>query len=604
MSENQSKSIAAADPGVRALFEAASVAVVGATEIQGKWGQLVLQHIIAGGYEGRVYPVNPKYESLYGLPCYPSVSALPEAPELAIIGVRADVVPTVVKECGDIGCSMVVVVTSGFRDAGSVGRRKEDDLVKLARSRGVRLLGPNGLGIYAARSRLYASVGLEIGSTIGGVSLVSQSGNVGVGLYREGARLGLGLHSFIGMGNQADVDFSDVLEYLRTDSSCTVVALYVEGIRSGPEFFSALRKCADQKPVLVLKGGVSSLGASAAQSHTGSLASDGRVFLDLVAQAGGCVISTLDELVSTSLMMSKVPHQRCSAVSILTDGGGYAVLAADECEQRGLRLARVSTDTQMDLSAVLPPYCTVGNPTDVGGDSDSNPGVFGECADLLLRDPGVEALLVTGILGGYDETFDATMESIEFEAAIRLLAAQRGSGKAVVVHSVWPVSASRALGALTEGGIPVLPSLAQSVRGLATLDRYAAHRSRRSTSRSSQAVLRRRIKRLVAPEEIGQYGEPNLYALMRQLGVSTPDFVVVSSLHDAEEAFEYLGAPVVVKAISTEYQHKSEIGGVQTNVFDADALGVCIPVNPTTRFGRFRSCDPVFSTTRRSGVTR
>jgi len=552
-----------------ALFRPRSVAIVGASEQSGKWGNLIVRHVLKH-FRGNVYPVNPRSTTIAGLPAFPSVRDLPEPPSLAVIGVPRDQVATIVEDCGHRGCRVAVIVTSGFADAGAAGRREQERLLHCAQTHGVRIVGPNCMGVYSAAAGLYASVALNPGPT-GGVAVLSQSGNVGVAMFEQFRRHGVGMHSFVGLGNQADVTASELIAELARDETCSVVSVYLEDVGDGRQLLEALVFCSRRKPVVVLRGGGEVSGAAAARSHTGSLATPARLSQQLFEEAGAIVVHDLDDLTTTALVLSCTPRRRTRRLAILTDGGGFGVLAADEVDRVGLRLANVGKATRAAIRGALPAYCSVDNPTDVGGDSDSNPSVFGTVGVALLADPGVDALLISGIVGGYGATFDPSFEEVERRVADSIVKASQEQGKAVVVQSVWSVDSAPVLEQFTRHGVPVVESLRCAVRALGHLDRYvewSSHWRRPPRGGHRPAAKRARDMGLFSGHT---FDEAEAYRLLVALGARVPDFSVVATETEAVVAAKRIGYPLVVKALVAS-AHKSEVGAVALWIVNEQAL--------------------------------
>lgn len=549
-----------------ALFRPQSVAIVGASNQPQKWGHIVMKNVLEGGFQGRVFPVNPKGGEVLGHTAYTSVRDIPEQVDLAFVGVAAKHIPGVVEDCGEAGCKVAVIVTSGFGEVGTEGQVQQDRIVDTARSAGLRIVGPNCMGVYAAETRLYASIGLDP-LRPGRVALISQSGNVGVALFRLGIELGMGFHSFIGVGNQADVGFHEYVEHVADDPECDVIALYLEGLQDGPAFFRAVRRCTPSKPVIVLRGGRSRRGSRATHSHTGTLATDARMFRGLLQQAGGVMATSLEELIAYTQILSAVPRKPSGRVAILTDGGGFGVVATDACEELGLELASPRPETQKRLRAHLPPYCSTGNPVDIGGDADSDPSLFATCLEICLEDPDVESMLVTGIFGGYRDVFADELNPSELGAGKRIPDIVRDAGKPTVVQSLWARADAPALQAVRSGGVPVLESLDLSVRGLAALNEYV-----RATRRLQGAAASSRPDKAGQSRPNGSLNEAEAYELLKAYDVEVAPFEVVDSPEEAVDAARRFGYPVVVKLLSATEAHKSEVGGVILDVHGDEAV--------------------------------
>lgn len=543
---------------LHALFRPRSIAIVGASSNPRKWGNIITRNILEAGFGGAVYPINPKGGEILGLPVYRRVADVPGEVDLAFVGIAAPHVPEVLEDCREAGCRVAVVVTSGFGETGPEGKARERELAERARAGGLRIVGPNCMGVYTAAADLYASIGLTP-LRKGSVALLSQSGNVGVALFRLGVQMGLGFHSFVGVGNQADIGFHEYLEYLARDDGCEVIALYLEGLNDPAAFMSAVERC--DKPVVVLKGGRTTRGQDATRSHTGSLATDDRIFRGLLRQAGGIYVTSFEELVVTCLVLSMAPASPVEGLVILTDGGGFGVLAVDRSQELELPLATLSDETRRALAEHLPPYCSTANPVDIGGDADSDPSLFATCTELLLQAPEVDALLVSSIFGGYRAVFAEELSPLEVEAGRRMADAARESGKPVLVQSLWARGdEAPALQPLREGSVPVVESLELGLRGLAHLRRLG-----RRLPRSSGEGTGRPPRR---PPVEGPLDEAALYSLLGDYGIPVPAHAVAESPEEAVRAAREIGYPVVVKLLDPEVTHKTEVGGVILGVRD------------------------------------
>ena len=378
------------------IFHPRSVAVVGASGTFGKWGNAILTNLLAGGFRGDVYPVNLRGGTLCGLPVLRSAAELPEGVELAIVTVPADRVAGVVEELALRGVRHAVIVSSGFREAGGDGPEREARLVARARELGLTLIGPNTMGIVNPHARLYAT-GAHVRPGPGETTLVSQSGNLGVQLLSFAQAQGLGIRAFCGTGNEAMTGVEDFVEALEADDRTRVVALYVEDVRDGRRFFEACRRLARKKPVVVLKGGRTGAGQRAAASHTGALAGDTAVFEAACRQAGAVWVTQPGDLLDVSAAFSALPLPRGNRVAVLTWGGGWGVVTADLCAEEGLHLPKPSPGVLEALDATLPPYWSRGNPVDLVGEAD--PELPGRALEVLLADPGIDAVIHLGLLG-------------------------------------------------------------------------------------------------------------------------------------------------------------------------------------------------------------
>ncbi len=380
-----------------AVFSPKSVAVVGASNDPTKWGGTILANMMSGGFPGALYPVNPRSESIFGLPAFPSLGDLPEVPDLVIVAVPARLVPEVIDECASLGVRAVVVISSGFSEVSAEGAALERTVAETCARHGIAMIGPNCMGVMSSWSRFYATGAVIMHPETGPGSFLSQSGNMGIQLMAaaEGRKGGIG--KFVGIGNEALFDATDLFEYFRTDSQTGVILAYLEGFSDGRRFMESARKASVQKPVIVLRAAVSDYGTKAALSHTGTMAGSSRVYEAVVRQSGIISTSDPDEFLDLAFSLSYMPLPRGRRVAVVTMGGGWGVLSADEVSRTGLELADLPQDVLDELSAVLPAYWSHGNPVDlVGAMSDFAPE---RAVEAVVRCDAVDAVIALGIVG-------------------------------------------------------------------------------------------------------------------------------------------------------------------------------------------------------------
>jgi len=349
------------DPKIREMLEPSAVAVIGASSRPGKIGYEVLKNIIEGGFEGDVYPVNPKGGEILGLKVYQSVLKLPKTPELAVVTTPAQAALKVVEECGVKGVKGAVIISAGFSEVGNYDLERR--LISIAKSYGVRIIGPNSAGVVNTSLNLYACLEFRVKS--GPISLISQSGAIGGVLFAYARASRIGFSKFISCGNSADVDESEVLAYLAGDEGTKVIALYMESVKRGRHLIEVAREASLIKPVIALKGGRSNAGIRAASSHTGSLASSYAVYAGAFRQAGIIQVEFLEDLFNSAKALSTQPPARGDRVAILTNSGGPGVLTTDACESLGLKVPEPSSELKSKLMSILPPICSVRNPIDL-----------------------------------------------------------------------------------------------------------------------------------------------------------------------------------------------------------------------------------------------
>jgi acyl-CoA synthetase (NDP forming) len=380
-----------------AVFSPRSVAIVGASNEATKWGGVILTNMMGGGYPGPIYPVNVRTDQVFGRKSYRSVADLPEVPDLVMIAVPARLVPEVVEECGRVGARAVVVISSGFSEVGEEGARLEREVAEIASRYRMAMVGPNCMGVMSSWSRFYATGAAIMRPLPGPASFISQSGNMGIQLMASAEQRQGGIGKFVGVGNEALFDATDLIDYFRRDPQTGLILGYIEGFDDGRRFMEAAREAVAEKPVIVLRAGTSEFGKRAAASHTGALAGSAKVFEAVVRQSG--VISTYDpdEFLDLAFSLSYLPVPRGKRVAVVTMGGGWGVISADEIARSGLQLASLGDDVIDELSEILPPFWSHANPVDLVGTSEE--GVAERAVEIVARCPDVDALIVLGVIG-------------------------------------------------------------------------------------------------------------------------------------------------------------------------------------------------------------
>lgn len=372
--------------GIHSIFYPESIAVIGASNNDAKWGGRIFKNI-ASDFKGQVYPVNPKEKRVQGVDSFPSVLDIPGEVEMAVIAVPAGSVLSVAEECGKKGIKGLVVVSAGFSEAGNV--ELEEKLVSIVRQYGMRMIGPNTLGIVNEPSRLNASV---IGRlpTRGPISFITQSGTLGLAIADWTIDMGLGLCKVISTGNKADIDDVDLIEYLKNDPSTGVIAMYTEGIENGREFIDAARRVA--KPIIAIKTGRSKRGAKAVFSHTGSIAGSDEIYSAAFKQAGILRVDTIDEVFDAALAFSCQPLPKGNNVAIVSNGGGASIVATDECEKLGINIVDLADETIKRIQGVIPHFASSSNPIDTAGTVSYR--IYSEVINALIDDTNVDAVIV------------------------------------------------------------------------------------------------------------------------------------------------------------------------------------------------------------------
>lgn len=549
------------------LFAPRSVAVIGASNRPGTVGTTLFRNILQAGFKGVAYPVNPTWPSVSGVHCYPDVASLPEVPDLAVVIVPAGLVPGVVEEVGRAGARGVVVISSGFREVGGTGVKLEEELVRIAARHRMSLVGPNCFGILNTDPAV--SLNATFSSSLpprGNIAFVSQSGALGAGIIQYGIAERIGFSRFISVGNRAGVDENDLLRSLAQDPATRVILLYVESLADGRRFLEAAREVTEEKPVLVIKSGRTPEGERAARSHTGSLAQSGRdqLYDSLFEQAGVIRSETIGDLFRTAKVFSTGVQLEGPRLAILTNSGGPGIVAADAAARHGLKLSTFSDAERSSIARLLSPSASVANPIDTT--ADTGLAQIRTVMRLLLRSPRVDGALVIMTPTG----------AFTSEAAARAILDGRGkSAKAVTACLFGVTDVSEAVTYLEEHGVPSFTFPEEAVEGLGSLARYRAWRTRPRTD-----VRAFRVDRPAARATIARARRAGLTVLpeyasreiLAAYGFRFPATRPVVSEEEAAHAAGEIGYPVVLKVVSPDVSHKTDVGGVLLNLRDAPAV--------------------------------
>ncbi len=550
------------------IFNAESVAIIGASRNETKRGYQAIRTLLDEKYEGKIYPVNPKEKSILGFKCYKSVTDIDEPIDVALVATPAKTLPSVLADCGKKGVKGAVVLAGGFGEIGSDGRKLEDEMVAAAKKHNIRLVGPNTSGMLNLKDNLNL-VGLK-DAPRGDIALLTQSGNMALTLITEAKiKSRKGFSYYVGVGNEADIKFHEYLEFFRQDPDTRAILMYVEGMRNGREFLQQAQKTTLEKPIILLKSGRSATGKRSAGSHTGALAGISEVAKGAFQRAGIVVIENSDELFPAAETLSSLPPIKNNKVAILADGGGHATIAADILTDLGIELPELSEKTQHRLKEILPDAASVPNPVDVAGGTDTDPSVFADCAEIILKDPNVGGLLIVGLFGGYGIRFAESLALMEEDAAHRMGKLVKKGRKPIVLHSLYNSEKPHALDLLRYYNIPVYDSLDISAKCMAVLAEYgsylASYHAKSSfklnwTAKAKPAgndiinkALRERRQALLEHE-----GKK----LFEIHGAPVPQDCLVESEDEAVKCAIDLGTDVALKIVSPDILHKSDAGGV------------------------------------------
>jgi acetyltransferase len=552
---------------LEALFQPRSVALIGASDRPNSVGAVVLRNLKAGGFKGPLWPVNPKHARIGGEQAWPDAASLPGTPDLAVICTPAASVPAIVAELGRRGTRAAIVMSAGLRQAREEGGTWESAMLDAARPHLMRIAGPNCLGILVPGIGLNAS--FAPGNALpGNIAFVTQSGALATAMLDWANGRGIGFSHFISLGDVADVDFGDVLDYLGSDPGTRAILMYMESVTSARKFMSAARAAARNKPVIVVKGGRAPDGARAAASHTGALAGSDLVFDAAVRRAGMLRVDTLEDLFGAAETLAHRQAWAGDRLAVLTNGGGAGVLAADALALGGGRLAELSPQTLATLDACLPPAWSRGNPVDIVGDAPVSR--YQDALRILLAAPEVDGVLFmhapTAIVPAYD-----------IAAACLPLVARRG--KTVLACWLGAPSVASARASFSAAGVPCFDTPEHAVTAWLHLAAYARNQAalRELPGLGQQAGPPDTERVCKILQEAAAAGQRWLDAVQVQQVLQAYDIAAlpIGRARDANEAAalaQRIGFPVALKVMSPDIIHKSDVGGVEIGLKSADEV--------------------------------
>ena len=538
---------------LRKLFNPESVAIVGASTHEGKIGHILVKNLLTYDYPGKIFPINPKASEILGLKAYSSLKNIPERVDLAIIAVKPVDVLETIKICGEKNIEAAIVISAGFKETGPKGARLEQELKKLAKENGVRILGPNCLGLIDTHSKLNASFATGMPEQ-GEIGFFSQSGAMCVAILDWVLGEKIGFSKFISLGNKTDISEIDMLIALGEDKNTKVILGYLEGIENGPAFIQVAQEVSKKKPIVIIKAGVTSAGAKAVSSHTGSLAGSESAYQAAFKQSGVIRAKTINELFNYALAFVKQPLPKGPRVAILTNSGGPGIIAADACDQSALQLVRLNSETAEKLRSFLPPVASFVNPIDIIGDAHFDR--YDQALKVLLEASNVDAVIV--IL-----TPTATIEIKETAKAV-VKHAQK-TNKPILCSFMGKMQVEKGVKYLKKHGIPNYLCPEDAVMVLEKMWQRQHWLSQPLSTYFQIQADRARVRYLLEmAKRQGRFHltETEAREILKAYGFSLPQTRLARTKEDAVEAAKNIGFPVVLKIVSPDISHKTDVGGV------------------------------------------
>jgi len=540
------------------LFDPKSIAVIGASRQEGKVGHSILNNLVRYGYKGKIYPVNPKAEEILGIRAYATIFDVEGKIDLAVVVIPSEFVPSVLKDCAKKRIPSVIIVSAGFKESGKQGTRLERELVEVVKNSSMRLLGPNCLGVIDTASCLNASFAAGMPSR-GNIAFFSQSGALCTAVLDWALEEDVGFSKFISLGNKADIDEVDLLLALADDPETKVILGYLEGIEKGVRFMEVAREVSRRKPIIITKSGRTQAGARAASSHTGTLTGSETAYEAAFRQCRVIRAETVESLFDYAIAFAYQPVPRGSNLAILTNAGGPGIIASDAAENSILHMASFKEKTISKLRKELPPSASIYNPVDVIGDAGATR--YEKAMKIVIDDPGVDSLVV--ILT--PQAMTEIKETAEVISKISSLV----SDKPIVSSFMGRLEVKAGINILRSGKIPNYPYPERAISALEAMVKYRKWKEAPSGKTKSFKVNREKAKKIFSKAK--EEGKTNLTPeetrqVLSAYGFSLPRRIVTETSREAISAAGSLGYPLVMKIVSPDILHKSDIGGVKVGI--------------------------------------
>lgn len=541
-----------------------SIAVIGASEKEGTIGRAIINNI-KNGYKGKIYPITPSHEHVFGIKAYKSVLDTNEEIDLAVIATPSKIVPKVLEECGKKGIKGAIIITAGFKEIGGEGEVLQQQVEEIGKKYGIRIIGPNCLGVMnLAPDTMMNSTFLKVTPKSGNIALVSQSGAICAALVEDAIGQDIGFSAVVSIGNKVDFDECDILEMLMESKETRVVVMYLEEIMNGRRFIDVCRKMTKELkvPVLVLKSGRTLEGAKAAMSHTGALMGSDEVYDAILQQAGAIRVNGMHELFDYATAFAKMPLPEREGVAIVTNAGGPGIIATDYISINGLKLADIS-DIKSKIEEVIPFYGSPKNPVDIVGDADYNR--FEKVLSLVLEHRNVGSCIVMC-------TPSATLD---YNGLARVIVSMKDKNKPIVASLMGLAEGMENKKIMAEGGIPHYMYVEFAISALKTMYDYKRWLEEPADEVRGFEIDKDKVKSII--EGAKKEGRSNLieeegYEVLKAYGFPIPKSKLTKDVDEAIKAAKEIGYPVVLKIVSPNIIHKSDAGGVRVNISNEEEV--------------------------------
>jgi acyl-CoA synthetase (NDP forming) len=547
-----------------ALFKPRSVAIVGASNNPLSIGHIVMQNLLDHGFQGPIYPINPKSKFIKSFKAYASVTEIPDEVDLVNISIKNTLVPYVLEDCGKKGVKFAIVHTAGFKEVGEEGLQLERQIVEIAHKYGMRIYGPNSQGIQNSDPAVsvYANFTF-VPMSPGNISIVAQSGGVGETLKLHLYRIGKGIRMYASFGNEADVSMNEIIDYYGQDEETKVIMAHIETMKDPAGFLDVASRATKKKPILALKTGKTSEGTKAVASHTGSLIEQETIADVIFKKSGVLRFHSQEDMIDAAIGFSNQPVPKGDRVVIVTNTGGPAIIAVDECINAGLKLAKLSPKTVTTLKELVFKEAIVSNPVDVV--ATAGPEQYGGTVEALLTDPNIDSLLLVFVTAPFVDCAGIARKLGELG---------RTSQKPIVCQVITIEKWAEVIRLIREGNIPVYDFAETAARALSAMTKYGKFIQRKEPVFRKYTVEKKKAAEILGTQKVKDKFLPQdvVFELLRVYGIPTVPTVKVNKEEQLEKAAENIGYPLVLKVDSEKIVHKTEAGGVALGLNDKNEL--------------------------------
>ncbi len=557
------------------LFNPASVAVIGASEVPGKAAERRTRSLILGGYPGKIFLINPKRDTLFGRKAYPTILDIGQEVDLVMVVVAPKLIPQAVADSVKMRAKGIVIITAGLGETGEAGKSIEADILRIATEGGAKIIGPNCSGLFSASGSMNLLGVPPIKK--GPLAVIAQSGNIIDSITHYAEMRGVGLSHIISAGNAIGVQFHEYIDYLGQDEQTRAILMYMEGIKEGGQIVRVAREVSQRKPIVILKVGRSKSGARAAASHTGSLAADDAIVDAAFRQAGIVRVGNVDEMFDVAMSFANMPLPKGNRVAIVSEGGGDNSVAADNAEHHGLEVPVLPQAAQERIRPYLLTGMPASNPIDYGGTAEENPDMINKVVEVLMEEETIDSIYVTGFFGGFKEIIAPHVGELEEKTSRELAGLMRRYKKPIAVHTSFAQAPFRSMEILNESGVLLTPSSERAAQCLAHMAKFSTRREKLALAKPLPALPADVTKAGTLIAAVKQTGRKNLLEtearnLLSLYGIPLPPASLAKTPEEAVEAAADAGFPVALKIVSPEIIHKSDAGGILLNLADEKAV--------------------------------